>query len=154
MYRFDPDGSPQLLLVHPGGPFFRGKETGAWSVPKGLIDEGEQPLDAARREFKEETGYDADGPFIELGEIRQKGGKLVQCWACEGSIDPDRIRSSTFEREWPPRSGRMQTFPEVDRAGYFDIDTARRKINPAQVELIDRLLRRLKGRPSWAQPQP
>jgi predicted NUDIX family NTP pyrophosphohydrolase len=132
---------PQLevLLVHPGGPFFAKKDLGAWTIPKGEASEGEDLLAAARREVFEETGYEATGPFVELAPIRQKGGKLVHAWACKGDLDPQTIVSNTFTLEWPPRSGRRAEFPEIDRAAFFDLETARRKLNQAQVLLLDEL---------------
>ena len=130
----------ELFLVHPGGPFFRNQDDGAWSIPKGEVEPSEDPLATARREFSEETGIDVpDDGYIGLGEIRQKGGKRVVAWAFEGDCDPDAIESNTFEIEWPPRSGRRQTFPEVDRAQFFSPDAARVKLNAAQVELVNRL---------------
>lgn len=132
----------ELLLVHPGGPFFRNKDEGAWSIPKGELAAGEDPLAAARREFTEETGFVAQGPFIELSPVRLKSGKTVLAWACEGDCDPAQIRSNTFTIEWPPRSGRKAEFPEVDRADFFDVETAKRKLNPAQVPLVDELVRK------------
>jgi predicted NUDIX family NTP pyrophosphohydrolase len=129
----------QVFLVHPGGPFFRNKDAGSWSIPKGEFTEDENPLDAAKREFMEETGQQIDGEFISLSPIRQKGGKTVYAWAVEGDIDHDTIASNSFELEWPPGSGKRQTFPEIDRATWFDLDTARVKINPAQAAFIDNL---------------
>jgi predicted NUDIX family NTP pyrophosphohydrolase len=131
----------EVLLGHPGGPFWRNKDDGAWSIPKRLIGADEAPLSAARREFTEETGYGPDGNFLSLGEARQPGGKVVHTWAIEGDWDPALIRSNTFEIEWPPRSGRRGTFPEIDRAGWFGIADARRKILKGQTVFIDRLLR-------------
>lgn len=122
------DNQLQVFLVHPGGPFFKNKDDGSWSIPKGEFDERENPLDAAKREFLEETGQSISGNFIELTAIQQKGGKIVYAWAVEGDIDHNAIVSNTFEIEWPPRSGKKQAFPEVDRAGWFDIETARMKI--------------------------
>ena len=131
----------ELLLVHPGGPFFARKDDGAWSIPKGLLEEGEKPLATARREFEEETGFAARAErYVPLGTVVQKGGKVVHAFAFEGTCDPGAIRSSTFTLEWPPRSGHTRTFPEVDRAAFFDPDTARRKILPAQAPFIDRAL--------------
>jgi predicted NUDIX family NTP pyrophosphohydrolase len=133
-------GRLEVLLVHPGGPFWASKDLGAWSIPKGELEPGEEPLDTARREFTEELG--ARPPTagqVELGSIRQRAGKEVVAWAVEGDLDVAEVSSSTFELEWPPRSGRTATFPEVDRAEWFDLATARTKANPAQVELIDRL---------------
>jgi predicted NUDIX family NTP pyrophosphohydrolase len=132
---------PEVLLVHPGGPFFARRDDGAWSIPKGLYEDGEEPLAAARREFAEELGSPCpDGPALELGEIRQRNGKRVTAWAVAGDLDPTAITSNTFELEWPPRSGRLQTFPEVDRAGWFTIDAARVKILAAQAAFLDRLM--------------
>ncbi len=133
------DGALEVFLVHPGGPFWARKDAGAWSIPKGEIDPMEEPLAAARREFTEETGLSAEGAFRPLAPITQAGGKIVQAWAVEGDVDPADLRSNTFAIEWPPRSGRQQTFPEVDRAAWFPIDVARRKINPAQAALLDEL---------------
>ena len=130
----------EVLLGHPGGPFWQNKDDGAWSIPKGLIGADEAPLSAARREFVEETGHDPDGDFLPLGEARQPGGKVVQAWAIEGDWDPALIRSNTFEMEWPPRSGRRRTFPEIDRAAWFGIADARRKILKGQRVFVDRLL--------------
>ena len=126
----------QVFLVHPGGPFFKNKDDGNWSVPKGEFLEEEDPLQAAKREFEEETGQAINGDFVALTPIKQKGGKTVQAWAVKGDIDHLNIKSNSFEIEWPPRSGRQQSFPEVDRAEWFDIDTAKIKINPAQAALI------------------
>jgi predicted NUDIX family NTP pyrophosphohydrolase len=142
MFRRTPD--LEVLLVHPGGPFFRGKDEGAWSIPKGEVDEGSDPLAAALREFSEEIGIELGRrELIPLGEIRQKGAKRVVAWAVEGNVDPSQVKSNTFEMEWPPRSGRRERFPEVDRAEFFSPAIARRKLNPAQVELVDRLERTL-----------
>ncbi len=138
MYRVR-EGKAELLLVHPGGPFWAKKDTGAWCIPKGEYPEGEAPLEAARREFLEETGLEATGPFLELSEIKQAGGKLVKAWAFAGDCDPESIISNTFTMEWPPRSGKEATFPEVDRAGWFDFAAAREKILPSQLPLIDQL---------------
>ena len=132
-------GGLEVLLAHPGGPFWRNKDEGAWTIPKGEIDEGEAPADCAVRELREETGLVLDCPLIELPPIRQKGGKRVRAWAAEAAFDPATLTSLTFEMEWPPRSGRREVFPEVDRAEWFDLDTARRKINSAQVALLDSL---------------
>jgi predicted NUDIX family NTP pyrophosphohydrolase len=133
----------EVLLVHPGGPFWRNKDDGAWSIPKGEMDEDEDPAEAALREFMEEIGSAPDGPLRSLGEIRQRGGKRVHAFAVEGDIDPGAIASNTFEIEWPPKSGRLQTFPEVDRAGWFDLPAARVKIIESQRLLLDRLMDRL-----------
>lgn len=131
----------EVLLVHPGGPLWARKDAGAWTIPKGELGDDEDPLAAARREFTEETGVSLGGPFHALAPIRQRGGKVVQAWACRGDVDPDALRSNTFEMEWPPRSGKRATFPEVDRAAYFSLDVARAKINPAQAALLDELAR-------------
>jgi len=137
-------GTPEVLLVHPGGPFWARRDAGAWSIPKGEHGDDEDPLQCALREFAEETGSALEpAELIELGTIRQKAGKLVTAWAAEGDLDPATVTSNTFTIQWPPRSGRMAEFPEVDRAEWFDPETARRKILPAQAELIDRLLERL-----------
>lgn len=141
-------GDLEVFLVHPGGPFFARKDEGAWSIPKGEVEPGEAPLEAARREFEEETGCRPGGPFVELAPVRQRGGKLVYAWAVEGDCDPAAIRSAAVTIEWPPRSGRTVTFPEVDRAAFFTVADARRKINPAQAAWLDELVRRL--RPSGA----
>jgi predicted NUDIX family NTP pyrophosphohydrolase len=146
MYRLRA-GALEVLLVHPGGPFFARKDAGAWSIPKGVIASGEAPLDAARREFEEETGARAEGPFLELTQIRQRSGKIVHAWACAGDCDPAKMRSNHFTLEWPPGSGRMQTFPEIDRAAFFGLDEARRKINPGQAPLLDELAAKLKPSP-------
>jgi predicted NUDIX family NTP pyrophosphohydrolase len=145
LFRRRPDG-PEFLLVHPGGPFFRNRDLGVWTIPKGEIDPGEDPLTAAVREFREETGVEPAGPFVPLTPIRQKGGKQVLAWAAEGDLDPTAVRSNTFQLEWPPHSGRMQEFPEIDRAAFFPIDEARRRINPAQAALLDELLARSEER--------
>lgn len=129
-----------MLLVHPGGPFWRNKDEGAWSFPKGEFTEGEDPLTVARRELTEETGCRADGEFLPLGTVKQAGGKVVHLWAVEGDCDADDIRSNTFFAEWPPRSGRRMEFPEVDRAGWFAPDEARQKLLAGQRPFVDRLL--------------
>jgi predicted NUDIX family NTP pyrophosphohydrolase len=129
----------QVLLVHPGGPFWRNKEDGAWSIPKGERDPDEDAEATARREFKEELGTNASGPLVSLGSIRQRGGKQVEAFALEGDLDVGCIAGNTFEIEWPPRSGRRQSFPEVDRAAWFSPEEARHKINPGQRPFIDRL---------------
>ncbi len=133
----------KVFLVHPGGPFFAKKDAGAWSVPKGELDEGEDALAAAKREFEEETGCRAEGNFIPLLSVTQKSGKIVLAWAVEGDCNAETIRSNTFTLEWPPKSGKMQEFPEVDRAGWFTIEGAREKINPAQTALLGELMKRL-----------
>ena len=140
MYRRTSAGL-EVLLVHPGGPYFASKDAGAWTLPKGEPAEGEDPLAAARREFHEETGVDVPpgATLHPLGQGKQKGGKIVQAWAFEGDCDPGKCVSNTFRLEYPPRSGRFQQFPEVDRAEFFSLTEAKAKINPAQVELLDRL---------------
>ena len=142
LYKFK-DKTPELFLVHPGGPFWKGKDKGAWSIPKGEFPEDEEPLAAAKREFEEETGKKISGDFIELNPVKQKGGKLVYAWAIEGEIDASKIVSNTFKFEWPYKSGKWQDYPEVDKAGWFSVKEAREKINSAQVALIDDLLSRL-----------
>ena len=139
LYKWE-NGVLQVFLVHPGGPFFAKKDQGAWSVPKGEIDEGEDALAAAKREFEEETGCRPEGSFIPLSPVTQKSGKVVRAWAVEGDCDAETIRSNTFTLEWPPKSGRMKEFPEVDRAGWFTLDQAKEKINSAQVALLEELL--------------
>jgi len=131
----------EVLLVHPGGPFWARRDDGAWSIPKGEYGPGEEPLACALREFEEETGtrLEAARP-LSLGPVRLKSGKRIEAWAVEGDLDPETIRSNTFELEWPRGSGRMRSYPEVDRAGWFVPDEARRKLNPAQVDLLERLL--------------
>jgi predicted NUDIX family NTP pyrophosphohydrolase len=133
-------GLVEVLLVHPGGPFWARRDEGAWSIPKGELEPGESPLERALAEFEEELGAPppAAAP-AELGEVRQRGGKIVVGFACEGDLDASAVRSNTFELEWPPRSGRRQSFPEVDRAEWFEIEEARRRINPAQAVFLDRL---------------
>jgi predicted NUDIX family NTP pyrophosphohydrolase len=138
------DGTPEVLLVHPGGPFFTRKDAGVWSIPKGEYDEDEDPQASARREFEEETGTALPpGELIELGDVRQKGGKVVTAWAAEGELDAEAVSSNTFTMEWPPRSGRTAEFPEIDRAGWFEIETAREKLVAAQTEFLDRLVERI-----------
>jgi predicted NUDIX family NTP pyrophosphohydrolase len=135
------NGSLEVLLVHPGGPFWARRDLGAWSVPKGEYEPDEDALAAARREFSEELGASPpDGPVHDLGEVRQKSGKLVRAWALEGDLDVSNVTSNTFELEWPPRSGKTIEVPEVDRAEWFALPVAREKINPAQVPLLERLL--------------
>lgn len=138
LFRRTPSGL-EVLLAHPGGPFWVNRDAGAWTIPKGIADDGEDLLDAARREFSEETGIVAPGPFIPLGAIKQKSGKVVHAWGCEGDVDASATTSNSARTEWPRGSGTFVTFPEVDRCAWFDLRTAREKINPAQAELIDRL---------------
>ena len=135
-------GEIEVLLAHPGGPFWKNKDDGAWSIPKGEFADDEDPLAAAKREFAEETGLTPSGDFIPLGEVRQPGGKVVTAWALEGDFDTKLVRSNTFSMVWPPRSGKSQEFPEVDRAEWFPLDVARRKILKGQAELLDRLAAR------------
>lgn len=139
-------GETEFLLVHPGGPFWTRKDAGAWSIPKGQIEDGEEPRACAIRELEEELGQAPEldlEALIELGSIRQRAGKVVEAWATEADFDPATLASNTFTMEWPPRSGSQQEFPEVDRAEWFDLETAREKILPAQGEFLDRLLERL-----------
>jgi predicted NUDIX family NTP pyrophosphohydrolase len=141
-------GALEVLLVHPGGPAWARRDVGAWSIPKGEYEPDEDSLVAARREFAEELGKPApDGEVVELGEIRQKSGKYVRAWALEGDFDTSNVVSNTFPFQWPPRSGKWITIPEVDRAEWFGLDEAREKINPAQIALIDRLAEREEGKP-------
>jgi len=134
------DGTLEVLLVHPGGPFWQKRDDGVWSIPKGEIGENETGIDVARREFQEELGTPAPNAELRsLGTVRQAGGKVVHAWAGAADLDVDRLTSNTFEIEWPPHSGKMQRFPEVDRAAWFDLDAARRKLLPAQRAFIDRL---------------
>ncbi|MGY3449536.1 NUDIX domain-containing protein [Bradyrhizobium sp. USDA 4353] len=132
-------GTLEVLLVHPGGPFWRNKDLGAWSIPKGEFTAGEAAEAVARREFAEELGTELTAPLLPLGEIRQRGGKVVEAFAAETDLNAEAITSNEFELEWPPRSGRLQRFPEVDRAAWFDLAQARVRINPAQAALLDRL---------------
>lgn len=129
----------EVLLVHPGGPFWSRKDAGAWSLPKGLVIDGESDLDAARREFREETGHEATGEYTDLGSLRQSSGKIVHAFAVRTTLDPALVKSNTFEMEWPPRSGQTREFPEVDRAEWFSIDQARLKLHRGQAGFLDRL---------------
>lgn len=130
----------EVLLVHPGGPLWSRRDAGVWSIPKGEYEDGEDPATAARREYAEEIGSPVpEGDPLDLGEIRQRSGKLVRAWAVPGDLDASAIRSNTFALEWPPRSGRMSQFPEVDRAQWFTLEEARKRINPAQIPLLERL---------------
>jgi predicted NUDIX family NTP pyrophosphohydrolase len=138
----------QVLLVHPGGPFWTKKDRGVWSIPKGEIDEGEAPLSAARREFQEETGFESSGDFLPLGKIRQKSGKVVEAWAFAGNCDPALLTSVLCSVEWPPDSGRQIKVPEVDRAGWFGLEEARTKLMEAQWPFLDRLRDLLETNPS------
>jgi predicted NUDIX family NTP pyrophosphohydrolase len=139
MYRLN-GGVIQFLLAHPGGPFFQNKDEGHWSIPKGEQDAGEDLLVTAQREFEEETGVKPTGPFLPLAPIVQKGGKIVHAWAFQGDCDTAAIRSNTFTMEWPPKSGRQQEFPEIDRAEFFDLAMARKKIKTGQEALIEELV--------------
>jgi predicted NUDIX family NTP pyrophosphohydrolase len=137
MYRKAP--TLQVLLVHPGGPFWASKDLGAWSIPKGEVEPDEDLLATAQREFAEELGFPPTPPFHPLGQIRQKAGKIVHAWAFQGDCDPTQCKSNTYRIEWPPKSGQWASYPEVDRAEFFDLPTAREKINPAQVPFLDTL---------------
>jgi predicted NUDIX family NTP pyrophosphohydrolase len=139
LFRRTGEGGLEVFLAHPGGPFWKNKDEGAWTIPKGLVDEGETPLDAAQREFREETGIAPREPFLPLGDIRQKAGKRVHAWAWEGDADPDTVTSNVMRTEWPRGSGRMISFPEVDRCAWFTPAEARVKMNAAQAEFIGRL---------------
>jgi predicted NUDIX family NTP pyrophosphohydrolase len=140
-------GTVEVLLVHPGGPFFQNKDDGAWTIPKGEISEGEDLLERARIEFEEELGIAALGQWLELGSVKQKGGKMVHAWAVAGDLEEGfELASNTFEMEWPPRSGKTQRFPEVDRASFFPVEQAREKINAAQTAFLDRLIELLDSR--------
>jgi predicted NUDIX family NTP pyrophosphohydrolase len=140
-------GELEVLLVHPGGPFFQNKDEGAWTIPKGELTEGEDLLTRARIEFEEELGIAASGHWLDLGSVKQKGGKIVHALAFAGDLTDDfKVVSNTFEVEWPPRSGKVQRFPEIDRASFFPVEEARRKINVAQTAFIDRLIEELDSR--------
>lgn len=144
MYRWVDGSLLEVLIGHPGGPLHADLDEGDWSIPKGLIDEGEEPFEAARREFTEETGLEAPEKAMPLGRVRQKSGKTVEAWAFEGDVERGwKVSSNEFDLEWPPGSGTVRKFPEIDRADFFDIDEARRKLNPAQVEFLDRLILKL-----------
>jgi predicted NUDIX family NTP pyrophosphohydrolase len=138
----------QVLLVHPGGPFWSKRDAGAWSIPKGLIEDNEQPLAAALREFREETGITASGEFLELGQLKQPSKKIVHAWALQMDLDPNRIKSNTFTLEWPRGSGNLQEYPEVDKGDWFTLDEARVKILKGQQAFLDRLQSSLGGRTS------
>jgi predicted NUDIX family NTP pyrophosphohydrolase len=129
----------EVFLVHPGGPFWAKKDLGAWSIPKGELSDEEEPLNAAKREFQEETGFALQGDFIELGPLKQRSGKLVYAWALEGDCNAEAIKSNLFSLEWPPRSGKRREYPEVDRAGWFALDLAKRKIIPGQIGFLEEL---------------
>ena len=136
---FRKHGALEVLLAHPGGPFWKNKDAGVWTIPKGLVDPGEELLVAALREFTEETGFVARGPFIPLPPVRQKSGKVVHAFACEGEFDPEKLTCNTFEIEWPPRSAKRQSFPEIDRVEWFRLDAAREKILAYQLPWLDEL---------------
>jgi len=135
----------EFFLVHPGGPFFAKKDDGVWTIPKGEVNAEEDPIAAAKREFLEETGSPVKGLFLPLGEVKQKAGKIVEAWAVEGDLAAEHIKSNTFEIEWPPRSGKKRSFAEIDKAGWFNLENALQKINPAQKELLTRLLSLIGG---------
>jgi len=139
MYRRS-NGQLEVFLVHPGGPYWAKKDLGAWSIPKGEYTEEEEAIEAAKREFEEETGFPVNGELVELGEVRQSGGKIVTAWAFEGDCYAEKLRSNTFMMEWPPRSGRQMEFPEVDRGGWYSIEAARELLNKGQHAFLDRLL--------------
>ncbi len=139
LWRHGAGGAQEVLLGHFGGPLWARKDEGAWAIPKGVVEAGETPEQAARREFAEELGFPAEGPLVPLGRIRQKGGKHVEAFAMEGEFDPEVISSNPFTLEWPPRSGRFQSFPEIDRAAWFTLAEAREKILPSQAPLLDLL---------------
>jgi len=138
LYRMQ-SGQLEVLLVHPGGPFWSKKDEGAWFVPKGELNVGEEPLAGAKREFEEETGLKPEGEFLALGNVKQKSGKTIVAWAFEGDCDPSSIKSNTFTIEWPPKSGRQQEFPEIDRAGFFTVPQAKAKMHPVEYPLVLRL---------------
>ncbi len=135
----------QVLLVHPGGPYFANKDLGSWTVPKGEVAPDEDLFATALREFQEETGIRPNGPFLTLSPIKQKGGKVVHVWAFKGDCDPSKLESNTFQMEWPPKSGHMVEFPEIDQAQFFDLETAAQKIIPAQIPLLEELDRKTKS---------
>jgi len=135
----------EVFLVHPGGPFWATKDAGAWSIPKGEFEAGEDPLEAAKREFKEETGFAVEGNFIELTPVKQPGGKVVYAWAVMGDCEAESIKSNTFSLEWPPRSGKRKEFPEVDRAGWFTPEVAREKISKGQLNFLEELKRKIEN---------
>lgn len=137
----------EVFLVHPGGPLWAKKDLGAWSIPKGEVEIGEEPIACARREFEEEIGMKAQGEFISLGEIRQTGGKVVHAWAFEGECDPSTVRSNSFSIIWPPKSGKLQSFPEIDRAEWFSVDDGRSRILKGQIPFLERLMRAIEKRP-------
>lgn len=146
MYRYNSNNELEVFLVHPGGPFWAKKDEGAWSVPKGEYKENEKPLDAARREFAEETGsqivaFLADKDFISLSAVKQTGGKIITAWAFQGEFNSENIKSNIFEMEWPPKSGKMVEFPEADRAGWFNLEKAKKKISKGQIGFLEELVK-------------
>ncbi|MCJ7444975.1 MAG: NUDIX domain-containing protein [Methanotrichaceae archaeon] len=147
LFRFR-NGELQVMLVHPGGPFWEKKDEGAWSIPKGLIEEHEDSLDAARRELKEETGFEVSGKFIDLGKIKQPSKKIIHAWAFEKDLDETRIVSNRFALEWPKNSGMIKEYPEVNKAGWFNIDNAKKKLHKGQVGFIDRLMENINYAPN------
>jgi predicted NUDIX family NTP pyrophosphohydrolase len=138
----------EFLLAHPGGPFWQHKDVGAWTIPKGELQPGEDPLAAAQREFEEELGFKPHGDFLPLTPVKQKRGKLIRAWAFEGDCDPSQVTSNTCEIEWPPRSGRQLEIPEVDQAAFFELNQAKERINPAQIPLLDEVAQKLGSGPS------
>lgn len=148
------DRGLEIFLIHPGGPFWARKDDGAWSIAKGLYEENETPLTAAKREFREETGFEAEGDFIPLGDFKQPGGKIVSVWALEADYDPSKIKSNTFPLEWPPRSGKIVDFPEADRAEWFSVEEAGRKILKGQVAMLMALVERISPMASEENPSP
>jgi predicted NUDIX family NTP pyrophosphohydrolase len=142
LYRFR-EGRLEVFLVHPGGPFWARKDEGAWSIPKGEYEDGEDPLEAAKRELTEETGIELNAPLIDLGELRRPGGKIVRAWAAAQDCDPSGIRSNTFEMEWPPNSGKLRKFPEIDRGAWYTPSDARKKLHKGQAGFIDKLREKL-----------
>ena len=143
LYRLN-GSQAEVLLVHPGGPVWRNKDNGAWSIPKGEFGDDEDPLEAAKREFKEEMGQNSGHDFIELTTVKLKSGKIVHAWAAEGEFDPGELKSNSFEMEWPPKSGNIQSFPEVDRASWFTLDEAKNKINIGQIPLLEELEKKIR----------
>ncbi len=142
MYRFRGD-ELQILLAHPGGPFWKRKDEGAWSIPKGLFEENESPFDAAKREFKEEIGFEVNGNFVNLGSLKQSSKKIVHIWALESDLDETQVVSNKFALEWPKNSGNIKDYPEIDKAGWFGIEQAKKKIQKGQIGFIDRLISKL-----------
>jgi len=152
LFRFNKN-KLEVFLVHPGGPFWAKKDEGAWSIPKGLFEDGEDPLDATKREFKEETGFEVDGDFIELGELKQPGKKTIHAWALEKDLDVTKIASNTFTLEWPKNSGIVKEYPEIDRGEWFGLDQARKKIAKGQAAFLDRLIEKIGYIPKREDPE-